>query len=151
VRSGAVMAKACLVSVAFWSLTNAGAMAQAAMAGKIQPYGSLAFGPDADVACLASALEAGEAATGPSTWILKAPSGCLVPWHSHTAQEQLIVVGGSVMAEMTGHAPTLLEAGGFAVMPGRMAHQFTCQETASCVMFVSFDRAYDIKWEKAPR
>ncbi len=61
-----------------------------------------------------------------------------------------MVVAGVVMSEMTGHLPTLLGPGGFAVMPGRMAHQFTCQGTEACVMFVTFDGAYDIKWGKRP-
>ncbi len=35
-------------------------------------------------------------------------------------------------------------------MPGRMAHQFTCQGPQACVMFVTFDGAYDIKWGRVP-
>jgi len=127
------------------------ALAQDAMTGAVKPFAAVRFAPDPDVACLLSALETGNPASGASTWILKAPVGCLVPWHSHTAQEQLIVVAGEVVAEMTGHPPTLLGPGGFAMMAGRMAHQFTCQGRDGCVMFVTFDRAYDIKWEKAGR
>jgi hypothetical protein len=33
-------------------------------------------------------------------------------------------------------------------MGGHMAHQFTCQGKAACVMFVTFDRTYDIFWGK---
>ena len=98
--------------------------------------------------CLASALETTEPLTGPSTWILKAPPGCVVPWHSHTAEEQLIIIRGVVMVEMTDHSPTRLGRGGFAMMGSHMAHQFACQGIAACVMFASFDRAYDIKWGK---
>ena len=112
------------------------------------PFASLPLAQDADVACLRSALETGNPQNGPSTWILKAPAGCVVPWHRHTAQEQLLIVAGDVRAEMTDHPPTLLQAGGFAMMPGRMAHQFTCQGTQACVMFVTFDGVYDIKWGK---
>ena len=127
------------------------ALAQGAMTGTVKPFASVPFAPDPDVACLGSALETGNPLTGPSTVILKASAGCVVPWHSHTAQEQLIVVAGEVMAEMTGHPPTLLGPGGFAMMAGRMAHQFTCQGRDGCVMFVTFDRAYDITWGKAGR
>jgi anti-sigma factor ChrR (cupin superfamily) len=73
--------------------------------------------------------------------------GMLVPWHSHTAQEQIMMVNGTIVAEMAGHPATTLGPGGFAVMAGGMAHQFTCQDTA-CLMFVTFDRAYDIFWGK---
>ena len=43
--------------------------------------------------------------------ILKASPGCVVPWHFHTAEEQLIVTGGAVLAEMTGHQPARLGPG----------------------------------------
>jgi len=72
--------------------------------------------------------------TGPSTWILNARPGCVVPRHSHTAEEQLIVVRGAVMVEMTDHPRTRLGPGGFAVMGTHMAHQFACQGTAACVI-----------------
>lgn len=120
------------------------------MTGRAAPLESVQFAPDQDVPCLASALETGSPTSGPSTWILKAPPGCIVPWHSHTAEEQLIVTSGSVRAEMRGHPPTPLNPGGFAIMAGHMAHKFSCQGPDTCVMFVTFDGAYDIKWENAP-
>jgi anti-sigma factor ChrR (cupin superfamily) len=61
-----------------------------------------------------SALETGDPTTGPSTFILKAPPGCVVPWHFHTAEEQLIIISGTVLAEMGHHPPARLVPGGFA-------------------------------------
>ncbi|HVD75496.1 MAG TPA: cupin domain-containing protein, partial [Xanthobacteraceae bacterium] len=90
----------------------------------------------------------GDPAKGASTWILKAPAGCVVPWHSHTAGEQLIVIRGAVLAEMTDHPATRLGPGGFAAMGGRMPHQFTCAGKAACIMMVTFDGPYDIRWGK---
>jgi hypothetical protein len=142
------MTRVSLAAAALLCLAAGHVLAQGAMVGTIKPLAAVPFAADPDVACLASALETGNPATGPSTWILKAPAGCVVPWHSHTAEEQLIVVAGEVRAEMTDHPPTLLGPGGFAMMGGRMAHQFTCQGREACLMFVSFDRAYDIKWGK---
>jgi anti-sigma factor ChrR (cupin superfamily) len=118
--------------------------------GILRPLSSVQFLPDNDVKCLSSAIETGNPATGPSTLILKAPSGCVVPWHSHTAQEQLLMISGAILAEMTGLPATTLGPGGFAAMAGGMAHQFTCQDTA-CLMFVTFDGAYDIFWGKGGR
>jgi quercetin dioxygenase-like cupin family protein len=123
------------------------AVAQGPAIGTLKPLPSVQFLPDNDVKCLSSAIETGNPATGCSTWILRAPSGCVVPWHSHTAQEQIMMISGTILAEMTGHPTTTLGPGGFAVMAGGMAHQFTCQDTA-CLMFVTFDRAYDIFWGK---
>jgi hypothetical protein len=133
------------VTAASWLLTNAVVLAETRA---IMPLASVPFTTDSDVACLSSALETGDPLTGPSTWILKAPPGCVVPWHSHSAGEQLFVVAGEVKAEMTDHPPTVLGPDGFAAMMGRMEHQFTCQGRDDCLMFVTFDRAYDIKWRK---
>jgi quercetin dioxygenase-like cupin family protein len=124
------------------------APAQGKIEGTMRPLATVPFAPDPDVACLASAIETGEADKGSSTWILKAPAGCVVPWHSHTAQEQLIVVTGQVLAELSDHPSMVLGPGGYAMMSGRMAHQFTCQSREACVMFVIFDGPYDIKWGK---
>ena len=142
------MTRALLLAAALCCLASAVARAGSAMTGHVTPFESAPFETDPDVPCLSSALETGDLQTGPSTLILKAPPGCVVPWHSHTAEEQLIVVRGTVLAEMTGHPLTKLDPGGFAVMGSHMAHQFTCKGNAPCVMFVTFDGPYDIKWGK---
>lgn len=112
----------------------------------VKPLSDVKLEPDSDVKCLLSAVESGNPDTGPSTIILKAPPNCLVPWHYHTAGEQLIVVQGDVKTEMSGMAAHILGAGGFAEMPSKVKHQFSCQSKAACVMFVTFDRKYDIFW-----
>lgn len=119
--------------------------------GAATPLAGVKFSQDDDVKCLQSASENGDPATGPSTYILKAPSGCLVSWHWHTAEEQLIVIQGSVLTEMEGMSTHTLGAGGFAMMPGKAKHQFSCSSKEACVMFVTFDRAYDIYWAKDDR
>ena len=138
-----------------WMLTvclavcvSASALAEDGAKGAIRPLSSIKFSADQDVKCLLSAIETGDPTTGRSTLILKASPGCIVPWHFHTAEEQLIIISGTVMAEMTDHPLTRLGPGGFAVMAGRMPHQFTCQGKSACLMIVAFDRAYDIFWGK---
>ncbi len=116
--------------------------------GVVRPLSEVKFEPDDDVKCLLSTVETGDPAKGPSTIILKAPPNCLVPWHYHTAEEQLIVTEGSVRTEMDGMSPRALGPGGFAVMPSKAKHQFSCQSKTPCVMFVTFDRTYDIFWVK---
>jgi hypothetical protein len=106
------------------------------------------FASDDDVKCLNGVVENGDPATGPSTFILKATSGCMVAPHYHTAEEQLIVVRGDVLTGMHGMKETLLEPGGFAMMPGKQTHWFTCMSKEGCLMFVTFDRTYDIVWVK---
>lgn len=116
--------------------------------GAARPLSEIKLDQDADVKCLQSAVESGDPAKGRSTILLKAPANCLVPWHYHTAVEQLLVIQGDVKTEMEGMSPRSLGPGGFAEMPGKAKHQFSCQSKNSCLMFVTFDRTYDIFWVK---
>jgi quercetin dioxygenase-like cupin family protein len=120
--------------------------AQAPKPGIVKPLSEVKFSPDDDVKCLASAAENGDPATGASTFILKAPPNCLVTWHYHTAEEQLIVTSGFVLTEMGSMPSRTLGPGGFAMMPSKEKHQFSCKSKTPCIMFVTFDRAYDIFW-----
>lgn len=101
-------------------------------------------GPD----CLQFFLENGDMKTGPSTAIMKAKPNCVVPPHYHTAEEQLIIVKGNVSTGMEGMQDSVLGPGGFAMMPSKQPHWFTCTAKEECLMFVTFDRAYDIVWLK---
>ena len=101
-------------------------------------------GPD----CLQFFLENGDMKTGPSTAIMKAKPKCVVPPHYHTAEEQLIIVKGDVSTGMEGMKDAVLGPGGFAMMPSKAPHWFTCTAKEECLMFVTFDRAYDIVWIK---
>ena len=121
------------------------------MTGAVNPLGSIRFEADSDVKCLLSAVETGDPNTGPSTIILKAPAGCVVPWHFHTAQEQAVVIQGTVKMEMPHSPATLLGPGGFAVMQGKVPHQFACEPKVACLIMVSFDGKYDIFWGRGSK
>jgi quercetin dioxygenase-like cupin family protein len=116
--------------------------------GVVRPVSEVKFEQDEDVKCLSSAVETGDPSKGASTIILKAPANCVIPWHYHTAAEQLIVIQGKVPTEMEGMAKQTLEPGGFAMMPGKAKHRFSCASKSGCVLFVTFDRVYDIFWVK---
>ena len=130
-----------LATVTFPALT---ALVQAQHS--ITPLAKVKFVPDDDVKCLSYALESGDPDKGASTIILKAPPRCLVRWHFHTAVEGLMVVRGQVLTEMEGVPATTLGAGGFATMSSGAKHQFACTGTSECILFVTFDRIYDIHW-----
>jgi quercetin dioxygenase-like cupin family protein len=101
---------------------------------------------DSDKGCLEYAVENGDPDNGPSTGLIKAAPGCEVPKHFHTAEEQLMVVRGDVLTGMDGMPEKTLGPGGFAMMPSKAVHWFTCTRKTECVMFVTFDRRYDIVW-----
>jgi len=119
--------------------------------GVVTPLASAKLVFDGEPSCLKVAPENGHPDKGASTFLLEAPSGCVVPPHYHTAEEQLMVVRGDVLTGMDGMAEATLGPGGFAMMPSKAMHWFTCQSKDACLMFVTFDRAYDIVWAKTEK
>jgi len=116
--------------------------------GIVTPLASAHLVFDGEPACLKVARENGDPDKGASTFLLEAPSGCVVPAHYHTAEEQLMVVRGDVLTGMDGMPEQTLGPGGFAMMPSKAMHWFSCQSKSPCLMFVTFDRKYDIVWAK---
>jgi len=114
----------------------------------VTPLANAKLTSDGQPACLKSALENGDPDKGPSTFLLEAAPGCIVPAHLHTAEEQLMVVRGEVLTGMDGMSDKTLAPGGFAMMAGKVMHWFTCKSKSPCLMFVTFDRTYDIVWAK---
>jgi hypothetical protein len=55
------------------------------------------------------------------------------------------------LSGMEGMAKATLGPGGFAVMPSKAIHWFTCKSKNTCLMFVTFGRMYDIVWAKQAR
>jgi quercetin dioxygenase-like cupin family protein len=112
----------------------------------ITPLKDAHFVQDDDVKCLKNALANGNPDTGPSMFLLKAPAGCRVAAHYHTAEEVLIVIRGKVWTEMKGMPGSMLTAGGVAIMPAKAIHWFSCRGKDPCLMVVTFNQKYDIVW-----
>jgi quercetin dioxygenase-like cupin family protein len=138
----------CFATFAIIIAAVASLQGQTAHHGVVTPLASAKLAADGQPACLRSALENGDPGTGPSTFLLEGAPGCVVPAHLHTAEEQLFVVSGDVLTGMDGMSDQVLGPGGFAMMPGKAMHWFTCQSKSPCLMFVTFDRTYDITWAK---
>jgi quercetin dioxygenase-like cupin family protein len=119
---------------------------QTAAHGVVTPLASASLVVDGKPECLKVARENGDPDKGASTFLLEAPSGCVVPAHYHTAEEQLMVVRGDVLTGMDGMPEETLGPGGFAMMSSKAMHWFTCKSKSTCLMFVTFDRTYDIVW-----
>jgi quercetin dioxygenase-like cupin family protein len=124
---------------------------QATHSGVVTPLAAAKLVIDGEPECLKVAREAGDPDNGESTFLLEAAPGCLTPAHYHTAVEQFFVVRGDVLTGMDGMSDQLLGPGGFAMMPSRAMHWFTCKSQAPCLMFVTFDRKYDIVWAKSSK
>jgi quercetin dioxygenase-like cupin family protein len=98
--------------------------------------------------CMTGAVQSGDPSKGPSVILGKGSAGCLIPWHWHTPTEHVMIVSGSAKVEMKDSGKTVvLGPGGYAMMPSKHVHQFTC--TSACTLFVSSDAAFDIHYVDA--
>src|SRR5205823_13420850 len=94
--------------------------------------------------CITMAVESGDPTKGASIIVFKGAAGCSIPWHWHTPTEHVMIVSGSAKVEMKGSSSAVLGAGGYAMMPSKHVHQFTC--TSACSAFVSSDSTFDIHY-----
>ena len=94
--------------------------------------------------CMTGSVQHGDPSNGASVILAKSASGCRVPWHWHTADEQLMIVSGSAKVGMKDGQPTSLHPGDYLSLPGKNAHQFTC--VAACTLFIMPSAAFDIHY-----
>ena len=97
--------------------------------------------------CASAATLRGDPRTGPAWVLLKLASGCRVPWHWHTASEDLLVINGRGTLAMKGGKPLQFVPGAYASLPSHHLHQASC--TRSCLFFNSADGAFDIHYVDA--
>ena len=97
--------------------------------------------------CTTMAVESGDPSKGASVIVFKATSGCVIPWHMHTPNEHVMMVSGSAKLEMKGGSSAILGPGGYAMMPSKHVHQFTC--ASACTAFINSDGAFDIHYVDA--
>lgn len=95
-------------------------------------------------ACMLGAVENGDPSKGPSMIALKGAAGCVIPWHWHTPNEQVMIISGKARMEMKGGKSEILAPGTYALMPGKHMHQFTC--VSACTGFVHSDAVFDIHY-----
>ncbi len=117
--------------------------------GVLRPSSENKFAPMANLPqCVTLAVENGDPSNGPSTILFKGTAGCQIPWHWHTPTEQVMVVTGSAKVEMKDGGKTAnLGPGGYALMPSKHVHRFTC--STECTAFVASDAAFDIHYVDA--
>ncbi len=95
--------------------------------------------------CITQGVQSGDPSKGASVILFKGKAGCTIPWHWHTPTEHVMVVSGSVKIAMKDNASAaVLGPGGYAMMPSKHLHEFTC--TSACTGFVSSDAAFDIHY-----
>lgn len=114
----------------------------------IHMHSALKFGPLPNLpACLTGASEHGNPMTEESVLLLHFKAGCRVPWHWHTPEETLLIVSGTIRAEMKDMGkPVLLRQGDYLSMPSHNIHQAACMGAVPCTLFLHSSAAFDIHY-----
>ena len=94
--------------------------------------------------CMRGSVQNGDPSKGASVILAKTSAGCKIPWHWHSASEQLMIVSGSAKVDMKDGSPTTLHTGDYVALPEKNAHQFTC--LMACAFFVVPSGAFDIHY-----
>lgn len=97
--------------------------------------------------CASAAILRGNPRSGPAWVFLKLASGCRVPWHWHTANEDLVVISGQGSFEMKDGKPLQFTPGAYASLPSHHVHRASCSR--NCLLFSIADGAFDIHYVDA--
>ena len=97
--------------------------------------------------CMRSAVQHGDPRVGPTITLIHLDSGCAIPWHWHTAEEQIMLFGGSGRFEAKGEKPVALHSGGYVFVPAHRVERFTCSQ--ACTIFLYTNIVSDIHFVDA--
>ena len=90
-----------------------------------------------------------DAATHGIQTLVRFSKGYELPPHTHTKDETLIVLKGKLAITVDGKK-TVLGPGGYAVIPGGLAHALKVEGWSGCEMVVTFSGPMDLKPAAAP-
>jgi quercetin dioxygenase-like cupin family protein len=94
--------------------------------------------------CASGAILRGNPRSGPAWVLLKLASGCRVPWHWHSANEDLVIVSGRGTMEMKDGPPLQFVPGAYVSLPNHHVHRASCSR--ACLLFSIADGAFDIHY-----
>src|SRR5262249_36321198 len=142
-RAGATVRALLVVLAAVLAVAQSGRTdAEAAVAKSPQTYKFIAI-PDMP-ACATAAILRGNLRSGPAWVLLKLGSGCRVPWHWHTPNEDLVVISGQGSIAMRDGTTLPFIPGAYSSLPSHHVHQARCER--SCLLFNSADGAFDLHY-----
>ncbi len=97
--------------------------------------------------CYTYAIERGDPKTGPSVTLSKLAAGCKVPWHTHSANAQVLFVSGRFQLQMKGQPVQILTQGSYAYVPANHQHLESCLD--GCTYYVVREGAADVHYVNA--
>jgi quercetin dioxygenase-like cupin family protein len=94
------------------------------------------------VGCRIAVLHGNPAEPGADVF-LRVPSGYLIPAHSHTSAERMVLVSGQLDVTYEGHPTRSLRPGDYAYGPALLPHVARCNSAEACTLFIAFNSAVD--------
>lgn len=73
----------------------------------------------------------------------KVPGGAVLPKHTHTSAERMVLVSGELHVTYDGQDTVVLRPGSYAYGPPTLPHDATCAEGDPCVLFIAFEQPVD--------
>ena len=73
----------------------------------------------------------------------KVPAGAIVPRHTHTSAERMVLVAGALRVNYDGHDPVDMNPGTYAYGPPELPHSAVCTGTQACVLAIAFEQPID--------
>jgi len=74
---------------------------------------------------------------------LRVPPGYVLPSHSHTSAEHMMLATGRLTVKYSGAPETTLTSGAYAYGPAGLPHRGACVGDEACVLFIAFDGPVD--------
>jgi quercetin dioxygenase-like cupin family protein len=97
--------------------------------------------------CGRGSVQSGNPATGSSIIFASIATGCTIPWHWHTPNENVMIANGEARIDIKDQKSLTLRSGGFALLPSKHIHQFHCNK--ECQIYVYSDTAFDLHYVNA--
>ena len=74
---------------------------------------------------------------------LRVPTQYVIPPHTHTSAERMILVSGEMRVTYKGQAAATLTVGNYAFGPAKLPHKAECLSAEPCTLFIAFNGAVD--------
>jgi quercetin dioxygenase-like cupin family protein len=106
---------------------------------------TLQWGPCPDIfpaGCDIAVLH-GDPAQPNADIFLRVPGGYVIPAHSHTSAERMVLVTGQLNVHYQGASETLLTPGEYAYGPAALPHVADCLGPEPCTLFIAFEGPVD--------
>ena len=107
----------------------------------------LAWGPCPPIfpgACQIAVLN-GDPAKPNADVFLRVGPGYVLPAHSHTSAERMVLVEGQLQVGYDGSPTRILKVGNYAYGPAGLPHEAKCLSRSRCPLFIAFEGPVDAK------